>query len=213
MWARATRWRRRSSCRRDGPRLLYTPRGLINRFICFLSYEPRCGPRDRLFTDLENLRRAARSRRLKKADPRGPRIVPSPRRRRRAPRALAQTCSWLRARRPSSPAALARKQSEPLTGGAWRSHRGRAGDCADPSRTPGRSVPLGLAPPRHPFVGCRRSVKRAASLPKSRCAPHWESPRRAARPDGSATGRQLRARHKNSDTRGQLHGQPWPTIG
>ena len=86
---------------------------------------------------------------------------------------------------PPSPATLACKQSGPITGAAWRSHRGRAGDGADPSRTPGRSVPLGLAPPRHPFVGCRRSVKRAASLPKSRCAPHWESPRRAARPDGS----------------------------
>ena len=121
---------------------------------------------------------------------------------------------WLRARKPSSPEreALACKQSGPITGGAWRSHRGRAGDCADPSRTPGRSVPLGLAPPRHPFVGCRRSVKRAASLPKSRCAPHRESPRRAARPDGSSTGRQLRTRHKNSDTHGQLHGQPWPTT-
>ena len=114
---------------------------------------------------------------------------------------------------PPSPATLACKQSGPITGGAWRSHRGRAGDCADPSRTPGRSVPLGLAPPRHPFVGCRRSVKRAASLPKSRCAPHRESPRRAARPDGSSTGRQLRTRRKNSDAHGQLHGQPWPTIG
>ena len=77
---------------------------------------------------------------------------------------------------------------------------------------PGGSVRLGLAPPRHPFVGCRRSVKRAASLPKRRCAPHRESPRRAARPDGSSTGRQLRTRHKNSDTHGQLHGQPWPTT-
>ena len=103
-------------------------------------------------------------------------------------------------------------QADSLTGGAWRSHRGRAGDGADPSRTPGRSVRLRLAPPRHPFVGCRRSVKRAASLPKSRCAPHRESPRRAARPDGSSTGRQRRPRPKNSDTHGQLHGQPWPTT-
>ena len=43
-WGRATPWRRRSSCRRDGPRLLYTPRGLTPCTpFAFWSYEPeRC---------------------------------------------------------------------------------------------------------------------------------------------------------------------------
>ena len=205
MWARATPWPRRSSCRRDGPRLLYTPRGLINRFICFLSYEPRCGPRDRLFTDLENLRRAARVGVSKKQILGGLRLPLEGLDATAAPRER-----WLR--QPRSPETLdasSASHSRAARGGAIAD--GLATAQTRPGR-PGGSVRLGLAPPRHPFVGCRRSVKRAASLPKSRCAPHRESPRRAARPDGSSTGRQLRTRHKNSDTHGQLHGQPWPTI-
>ena len=63
------------------------------------------------------------------------------------------------------------------------------------------------------LVVADEALRPAASLPKSRCAPHRESPRRAARPDGSSTGRQLRTRPKSSDAHGQPHGQPWPTIG